>query len=73
MSAKEMMIKKLKNKGLDIAEEQLMDLVDGIFEAAEEMVEMTPNKIDDLLMKALMPKAKKYLKELIDKIDGEED
>jgi hypothetical protein len=60
----------LKGHGLDIAEESLMIVCDSVFAWLEKSAVKSPNVYDDM-MAMVYPQAKKYVKEQIDKIDGE--
>ena len=71
MNVKELLVAKLKDKGLTVAEDFAMEIIDAVFETAEEVVKQTENPYDDMLI-AAFPAAKGKLKELADKIDGEE-
>ena len=71
MDLKKKVVEKLKAKGMDIAEDLAMDVIDVAFEVAEEAIKESENKYDDMLLPA-MPLAKSKLHELADKIDGEE-
>ena len=72
MSLKEELLELLKDKGLDIAEEALKDLVEGVFEILPVLVSKTENTYDDLLV-PMLGLIKPKILEMIDKIDGEVD
>ena len=59
----------LKVKGLELAEEQVKMLIEGLFEVAEEVINESENKYDDMV-KASFPLVKGLLLGLVDKIDG---
>ena len=61
---------KLKEKGLDLAEEVAEDIVVSVFETAEEVIKESSNKVDDLFLPVIGLVKPKVLG-LIDKIDGE--
>lgn len=62
---------KLKDKGLDLAEDASVLVLDAVFDFLVESAQKSENKIDDLIAPILMA-AKPIIKEQIDKIDGEE-
>ena len=66
------LVNKLKDQGLDIAEDAGRILVDAVFDWAEESVQLTPNKFDDMAL-AVSPVLRKYLLKKIDELDGEQD
>ena len=45
--------------------------VEEVFELITQYIEQTPNKIDDVVL-AFLPKAKEYVLNQVDKIDGKE-
>lgn len=61
---------KLKEKGLDFAEEQVKSIVEGVFDFIEFTVKESENKYDDAVV-AFLPLLKNLLLEQVDKIDGE--
>lgn len=61
----------LKKHGVEIAEDQAVNFVKGIFNAVPEIVGATENKVDDLLAPLLLTLSPKIF-ELLDKIDGHE-
>ena len=63
---------KLKAKGLDIAEEALVVVVEESFDWACEEAVASENKMDDIVT-LVLPAAKPYILGQIDKIDGEDD
>lgn len=65
--------KELKDKGLVIAEDVAMEVVDAVLNFVEKGALESENKFDDVLV-AVIPLVKKYLKEdVLDKIDGVDD
>lgn len=72
MDLKKELVEELKKKGINIAEDAVMHLIDAVFEIGERAVVASENKYDDLLL-AAFPAGKKALKDLADKIDGEKD
>lgn len=62
---------KLKDRGLDVAEESAKIAVEEILEWLSESSIQSENKVDDILA-GVVPVAKKHVLELVDKIDGEE-
>ena len=65
------LLAELKAKGIEIAEDALVDLVKIIFPFLTKLVIQTENKFDDLLV-AVFPIIEKELLVQIDKIDGKE-
>ena len=68
---KKALVEMLKAKGLDIAEDALKDVVEVVFEIAEEAVKQSENKYDDLLL-AILPQVKPLILKAIDKLDKQE-
>ena len=64
------LVLKLKNNGLDIAEDVARVLVEETFNWVEESVKASENKLDDFVVVAL-PQLKEMALKAIDKIDGE--
>ncbi len=62
----------LKAKGMDLAEDAAMVIYDSVDAWLMKSAAMSENKVDDLLL-AILPVARTYVKEQIDKIDGEKD
>lgn len=58
----------LKSKGMVIAEDAAMILIDSLFEWLDKSADLSENKYDDLL-KAVMPILKDEVKKLADDID----
>lgn len=46
--------------------------VEEVFELITQYIEQTPNKIDDVVL-VFLPKAKEYVLNQVDKIDGQKD
>jgi hypothetical protein len=61
----------LKSKGLDIAEDAAIIVVEETIDWLSKSAIASTNKYDDLLV-AFYPKIKEYVLELVDKIDGKE-
>lgn len=61
---------KAKAKGLDLAEDAAMHLVDIVFEWLDESADLSENVYDDIL-KSVYPLAKAEIKKAVDKLDGE--
>jgi hypothetical protein len=71
---KEKILTILKNRGLNIAEDQLASFVEAVFDDfLPEIVAATDNTIDDMVVAALGSTAKKLILAQVDKIDGEDD
>lgn len=68
---KKLIVSKLKEEGMDIAEDTAIALAKAIFKIMPEVVSATPNKFDDMLIPVLGVLQPKII-ELLDKIDGEE-
>jgi len=68
---KEIVLKKLKERGKEVAEDAIMDTVEVLFEVIEEAVKKSENTYDDLAL-AVIPLIKPMILEQIDKIDGKE-
>lgn len=62
----------LKAKGLDVAEEALAEVVEGLFEVAETLIVKSENKFDDMAL-VVLPKLKELTLKALDKLDGEDD
>jgi len=60
----------LKEEGVNIAEDQAVSLVKGVFKALPKIAEATENKVDDLVVPLLLVVEPKVL-EVLDKIDGQ--
>lgn len=67
--ALEILSKRLKARGLDVAEDAVKVLVEEVFGSVEEIIKLSENKYDDMLLLAL-PKAQQVLLGYADKIDG---
>ena len=61
---------KLKEQGLDLAEDGAKLVVDSVFAWLSEEVIKSENKYDDLLL-AILPVLKPLVDKAVDKIDGE--
>lgn len=61
---------KLKDKGLDVAEEAAKVAVVAVLEWVEESAKLSDNKYDDLVS-AVLPIVKDKVLELVDKVDGQ--
>ena len=64
------LVEKAKAKGLDLAEDAAVHLVDIVFDWLDESANLSENVYDDIL-KSVYPLAKSEVKKAIDKIDGE--
>lgn len=64
------LVAKLKDKGLDIAEESAKLVVESVLDWVSESVVMTENKVDDFAL-AVIPAVKPFVMGQIDKIDGQ--
>lgn len=67
---KSALVARLKEAGLDLAEDVAGVVVEAVFDAAGDVVEATPNKYDDMMLPVLALVKPKLL-DLVDKIDGE--
>ena len=63
---------KLKEKGLEKAEETLEIVAEVLFEAADEYVAETETKFDDMAYSALKETMREMLAKVVDKVDGKE-
>lgn len=66
-----LLVEKMKNRGLDVAEDAAIALTEGFFDYLEESAQLSDTKIDDGLSLAY-PAARKKILELADKIDGKQ-
>ena len=64
------LVAKLKDKGLDLAEEAAKLVAESVLDWVTESVVATENKFDDLLI-AVVPIVKQEVLKYIDKIDGQ--
>lgn len=64
------LVAKLKDKGLDLAEEAAKIVFEASLDWAAESAVKSENKIDDFVV-GLLPLAKSHILAQIDKIDGE--
>ncbi len=69
---KKEMLQILKDRGLDVAEEALAEVVEGAFELIEALIVKSANKYDDMAL-VVLPKLKEYALAAVDKLDGEDD
>ena len=65
------LIEKLKDDGLDLAEDAAVLVINKTLDWLEEAIKGSSNKYDDLLL-AFFPAIRTFLLEAADKIDGEE-
>jgi len=65
------LVSKLKDKGLEIAEDAAGLVLDSVIDWVVESSAKSPNKVDDILAPLLIA-VKPYIHEQIDKIDGKE-
>lgn len=66
-----LLVEKLKDQGLPIAEDMVEKVVIAVFDWLEEEVVKSENKYDDLLI-AILPALKPTVLAYVDKIDGQE-
>ena len=66
------LVKKLKSKGLDIAEEAATELVKGVSEWAKESAALGQKPLVDGIVTVAAPVLEKFALEQVDKIDGEQ-
>lgn len=66
------LVKVLKSKGLDIAEEAAKELIEGISEWAQASAKLGQNPLVDGIVTVAMPVVEKFALEQADKIDGEQ-
>lgn len=62
----------LKEKGLDVAEEALAEVLEGLFAVVETLIVKSENKFDDMAL-VVLPKLKELALKALDKLDGEDD
>lgn len=67
------LLSKLKDKGVDVAEEAAKDTLEAVFEWLEESNKVSPNAYVTLVEAALLPKLKEFLYAQVDKINGKVD
>lgn len=65
------LVEQLKGRGLDLAEDAALIVLDEVFVFFEKSAQMSENKYDDLVL-AIMPMLKAEAMKQIDKIDGKE-
>jgi len=61
---------KLKDAGLDVAEEAAADVIKCTFQWLRESAKLSPNPVDDMVAPLLTP-VEAYVLTQVDKIDGE--
>ena len=66
------LVKVLKSKGLDIAEEAAKELIKGVSEWAQASAKLGQNALVDGIVTVAMPVVEKFALEQADKIDGEQ-
>jgi len=71
MTLKELIVTRFKEAGLEMLEDNAMKSIDVTLDILEEVVKLTENKIDDLVL-PFVPKVRSVLKELADKINVED-
>jgi len=71
VSLEKQAVANLKAKGIEVAEDALVLLLDEVLDYAAKKVIETENKFDDMLI-AVLPIIKSQLVDLIDKVDGKE-
>lgn len=64
------LVEELKAKGVDLAEDGAKHVVEAVFTWLEKSVELSENKVDDLVV-GFLPKLKEQALKAVDKIDGE--
>ena len=64
------LVAKLKERGLDVAEEAAKVVIESVFDWLDESADASPTPYDNLL-KALYPTIKAEALKAVDKIDGE--
>lgn len=67
---KDALVEILKGKGLDVAEDVAVVLVESLIDWISESAKLSEGTVDDLLA-GMLPAMKPYIMEQIDKIDGE--
>lgn len=66
------LVKKVKSKGLDIAEESAKELIEAVCEWAEDSAKLGQKGVIDAVVLVAAPQLEKLGKEVADKIDGQE-
>lgn len=66
------LVEMAKKRGLDLAEDAAEGLAELALDVVGELVSKSENTYDDMIWAAMKGKAEEALKELVDKIDGEE-
>jgi hypothetical protein len=64
------LVGKLKDKGLDVAEDAAKAVVESVFEWTEESAKISATKVDDMIVGVAAP-IKGFVLEQVDKIDGQ--
>lgn len=64
------LVEKLKESGLDVAEDAAKVVVDSVLDWVKESAQKSENKVDDVIANLIDP-IKPYIDEQLDKIDGE--
>ena len=62
----------MKERGLDIAEDQARNLTEALFDFIEYAIQESDTKIDDMFL-GLLPRGREIALKHIDKIDGQAD
>lgn len=70
---KDALIALAKKRGLDIAEDAVQNLAELALDVVGEIVKSTKNTYDDMIWAGVEGKAREQVRELVDKIDGEDD
>lgn len=65
------LVAKLKDKGLDVAEEGAKLIVESTLDWVQESVLLSPNKVDDFAA-VIIPAVKPFVMKALDKIDQKE-
>lgn len=66
------LVAKMKDKGLDMAEDAAAIAAEAVLDWAKDSIELTENKVDDIVL-PFLPMVETKIKELIDTIDGKKD
>jgi len=72
MDAKKLLLKELKQEGLNIAEDAAEGAVKAVFRAVAKFAAQSENKMDDVLI-AILPVIEPHVLKLLDGIDGEKE
>ena len=65
------LLAKLKDSGLDLAEDAAGDVLRCVFSWVKESAILSENKMDDMIVPLMLP-VEAYIMSLVDKIDGKE-